>query len=92
MGLLKTRSLERLVKGFSNHRRIQIMELLEQVPELSVGEIAGRVKTDLKNASQHINRMAISGLVLKRNQKNNIRHKLSPKGIKVLNFLKDLSE
>ena len=85
--MLKTRSLERTVKGFSNHRRIQILELLEKEPELSVSEIAQKVKIDLKNASQHIRRMAIAGLLLKRNQNKNVRHKLSDKGSSVLKFL-----
>lgn len=88
--MLKTRHLERIVKGFSNHRRIQILELLEENPELSVSEIAEKVKTDLKNASQHIRRMAIAGLILKRNQNKNVRHKLSDKGLDALQFLKTL--
>lgn len=86
--MLKTKSLERLVKGYSNHRRIQILELLEREPELSVNEIAVKVKIDTKNASQHIRRMAIAGLLLKRNQNKNVRHKLSDKGLKILIFLK----
>jgi len=86
--MLKTRALERLVKGFSNHRRIQILELLEREPELSVSEIAERVKINVKNASQHVRRMAIAGLVLKRNQNKNVRHKLTDKGRTVLKFLR----
>lgn len=88
--MLKTRHLERIVKGYSNHRRIQILELLEKEPELSVSEIAQRVKIDLKNASQHIRRMAIAGLILKRNQNKNVRHKLSDKGASTLKFLRKL--
>lgn len=88
--MLKTRHLERIVKGFSNHRRIQTLELLEKEPELSVGEIAQKIKIDLKNASQHIRRMAIAGLILKRNQNKNVRHKLSDKGVNALKFLRKL--
>jgi len=32
--------LERLVRGFANHRRIEIIELLKRKPELSVAQIA----------------------------------------------------
>mgnify|MGYP001578216664 CR=1 FL=1 len=34
---LNVKSLEKLVKGFSNHRRIQMMELLERVRKFGVG-------------------------------------------------------
>jgi len=89
MTLLKTRKLERIIKGFSNNKRIKILELLGDTPELSVGEISERVRTDIKNGSQHIRRMEIAGLVLKRSQKNHVRHKLSPLGVKILSFLKE---
>lgn len=84
------RQLERIVKGFSNHRRIQILTLLSSVPELSVGEIAQKLKINLKTASEHIRRLAISGLVLKRNQGKNVRHKLSDRGVVILTFLRTL--
>jgi DNA-binding transcriptional ArsR family regulator len=84
------RQLERIVKGFSNHRRIQILTLLSGFPELSVGEIAQRLKINLKTASEHIRRLAISGLVIKRNQGKNVRHKLSDRGVIILTFLRTL--
>ena len=90
--MLQTRKLERIVKGFSNHRRIQIMDLLESDPELSVSEIAEKVKIDIKNASQHIRRLAIAGLILKRNQNKNVRHKLTDKGVAILKFLMTLEQ
>jgi len=89
---MKTKHLERIVKGVSNHRRIQILELLGKEPELSVSEIAQKVKIDIKNASQHIHRMAVAGLILKRNQNKNVRHKLSERGKTILQFLKSLEK
>ncbi len=84
------RQLERIVKGFSNHRRIQILTLLSSIPELSVSEIAQKLRINLKTASEHIRRLAIPGLVLKRNQGKNVRHKLSDRGIVILKFLRTL--
>ena len=84
------RQLERIVKGFSNHRRIQILFLVHDTPELSVGEIAQKLKINLKTASEHIRRLAISGLILKRNQGKNVRHKLSDRGVIILTFLRTL--
>lgn len=88
--MLEHRKLERIVKGFSNHRRIQIMELVFETPELSLMDIAGRLKINVKTASEHVRRLAISGLVLKRNRGSNVLHKLSPTGGIILKFLRKL--
>ena len=88
--MLTTRQLERIVKGFSNHRRIQIMTLISEVPELSLQEIANRVKINIKTASEHVRRLAISGLVLKRHRGAEVLHKLSPTGEFILKFLRKL--
>ncbi len=88
--MLKPRQLERIVKGFANHRRIQILQLLEKTPELSVQEISGQLKINFKTASEHIRRLALAGLVLKRNQGANVRHKPSDLGKIILKFLRTL--
>ncbi|TSC53353.1 MAG: Uncharacterized protein LiPW39_316 [Parcubacteria group bacterium LiPW_39] len=87
---LSFRHLERIVKGFSNHRRIEILELLDKQPELSVIEISDRLKINFKTASEHIRRLAIAGLVLKRSAGNFVRHKLSDQGESILKFLRTL--
>lgn len=84
------RRLERIVKGFANHRRIQILELLEKNPELSVLDIAEKLNMNFKTASEHLRRLAISGLVLKRSQGLNVRHKLTDRSLTILKFLRIL--
>jgi DNA-binding transcriptional ArsR family regulator len=84
------RELERMVKGFANHRRIEVMRLLAQEPELSLAEIAERTKINVKTASEHLRRLAIAGVVLKRNEASSVRHALSPRGILILKFLRTL--
>ncbi len=84
------KQLERLVRGFSNHRRIQIMELLKKEPELSVVEIANKLNVNMKTIAEHIKRLAQSGLVLKRNDAYSVRHKLTKNGISTLVFLRTL--
>ena len=64
------RELERLVKGFANHRRLQILELLKKTPELTVDDVSTSLSVHFKTVSEHIRRLAIAGLVLKRNQGN----------------------
>ncbi|OGG45323.1 hypothetical protein A2673_00250 [Candidatus Kaiserbacteria bacterium RIFCSPHIGHO2_01_FULL_50_13] len=88
---MEYRRLERLVRGFSNHRRIQILELLRREPELSVEEIASSTKTNHKTVAEHIRRLAIAGLVLKRNEGTAVRHKLTSRAHRVLKFLSILA-
>jgi DNA-binding transcriptional ArsR family regulator len=80
------RNLERIVKGFANHRRLEIMELLRTNPELSVEDISDKLKIGYENASDHLRKLAIAGLILKRNQGNTVRHKLTDRGIAILVF------
>ena len=82
------RELERIVKGFANHRRLQILELLDKIPEMSVQEISEKVKSDIKNISAHVNKMAIAGLVMKRSEGNMVRHKLTARGKSILQFVR----
>lgn len=86
----KFRDLERVVRGFSNHRRIEILALLERAPELSVIEIADELGINFKTASEHIRRLAHAGLVLKRNEGAAVRHTLAPTGRSILKFLRTL--
>ena len=86
------RKIERVVKGFANHRRIQIMELLHEEPEQSVDDVAKRLRIGYENASDHIRKLAIAGLVLKRNEGTSVRHKLTPRAESILVFCKKLEQ
>jgi DNA-binding transcriptional ArsR family regulator len=87
---MNTRKLEKIVRGFSNHRRIQIMGLLSREPDLSVVEVADELKVDFRTISEHLRRLHNSGLVLKRNMGNEVEHKLSDTGKSILMFLRTL--
>ena len=88
--MLNPKQLQGIVKGFANHRRIEILELLEKEPELSLTEISWRLKIHLKTASEHTRRLAIAGLVLKRYQGNYVRHALTDRARSILKFLRIL--
>lgn len=88
---LATRKLERVIKGFANHRRLQIIALLKEKPELSVEEIAQQIKMNYENASDHLRKLAIAGLVLKRYEGNTVRHKLTDRARSVLVFCKSIT-
>ncbi len=80
--------LERLVKGFANHRRIEIIFLLNKKPELSVDEICEKLKINFNTGSDHIRKLAQSGIIMKRSDGNSIRHALTEKGKTILEFCK----
>ena len=84
------RRMERIVKGFANHRRLEMLDLLKRSPELSVADIAERLHMGYENASDHLRKMAIAGLVLKRNEGLLVRHKLTERAQTVLVFCKKL--
>ena len=82
--------LERIIKGFANHRRLQILELLKKEPELSVDNIAERLNIGYENASDHIRKLAIAGLVMKRSSGTSVCHKLTSRAESILVFCKKL--
>lgn len=88
--MLKKRALEQIIKSFANHRRIEILVLLDENPELSVSEVARRLKIDVKLASIYLKRLTISGLIMKKGHGTQIRHKVSTRGIHVLKFVRTL--
>ena len=90
MTKMKTRVLEKIIKGFSNHRRIEMLELLEKSPELSVLQVADRLKINFKTASEHLRRLTLAGLISKHNVATEVRHSLSTLGRHILKFLRTL--
>ena len=84
------RHLERIIKGFANHRRIEILCLLERVPELSVAEISDHLDVNFKTISEHVRRLEHAGLVLKRSEGAAVRHKLTRQAVLILKFLRTL--
>jgi len=87
---LNTRNLEKIVKGFSNHRRIQLLFLLAEKPGLSVFDVAEETRCDFRTIGEHLRRLVISGLVTKKNDGKSVRHKVSDLGNNVLKFLRTL--
>jgi DNA-binding transcriptional ArsR family regulator len=87
---LEYRKVERLLKGCANHNRLKILELLDKEPELSVADISEKLKIGYENASDHIRKMAVAGLLMKRNDGPSVRHRLTPRAVSILVFCKRL--
>lgn len=88
--MLRKRQLEQIVRGFSNHRRIQMLNLIDLTPELSVDEISKKINVNFKTSSSHLKRLIVAGLIMKRSKGKDIRHKISERGKTVLTFLRTL--
>lgn len=84
------RQLERTIKGGANHRRLQIMVMLQKEPELSVVEVSKKIGANQKTISNHMRYLASSGLILKRSDFNCVRHKLTKNGESILKLCKML--
>lgn len=83
-------NLERIIKGFANHRRLEMLDVLKSEPELSVEQIASKLGIGYENASDHLRKMAIAGLIWKQTHGTEVHHKLSPRGQAILVFCKKL--
>lgn len=88
--MLSAKKQEETVKGFANHRRIEILSLLLDYPYLSVEEISEKTQINYKTASGHIKRLETIGLIRKQNHKTSRRHSLTQKGKTILKFLRTL--
>lgn len=86
---MKYKSLEKIVKGFSNHRRIQILELIEKGP-ISLSKISSELKVNLKTISEHSAKLHSSGLIDKNYRGREVVHKITPLGLVILTFLRKL--
>ena len=84
------RELERVMKGVANHRRVEIIDALEKQPELSVTEITERLFIDFRTASEHLRKLVIAGIVMKRYEGTFVRHALTARGRAILKFCRIL--
>ncbi len=87
---METRKLEKIVKGFSNHRRIEILALLDRHPGLSLMDISKELHANFKTIADHTRRLTHAGLVSKKNFGAAVEHAVSPLGRLILKFLRTL--
>ena len=86
--LKNSRQLERHFKGIANHRRIDILFLVQDLDGITLDKIADKLECNLKTISEHTRKLVQAGLVNKQYQGRMVRHSLSPYGQKILKFMK----
>ena len=84
------KELEVILKGVASHRRIQIIDLLDKQTELSVLDIAERTSVDFRTISEHLRKLTIAGIIMKRNDGSSVRHALTRRGKDILKFCRTL--
>lgn len=80
--------VEKIIKGFANKRRLEIITLLETRSNLDVEGISEALGIEFKNASAHISKLAIAGIVHKKYQGHRVLHSLTGRGKNILKFVR----
>ena len=88
--MIKPKQIEKIAKGFANHHRVEILQLLEDKPELSLLEVSDKLKMNFKTASEHIRKLALANLIMKRYEGAAVRHALTENGKLILKFFRTL--
>lgn len=82
------KQLERYFKGAANHRRIDILLVVEKDDGITVNEISEKLSVNFKTISQHTQSLVRAGLLSKRYKSQQVMHSLSPYGKSFLKFMK----
>ncbi len=82
------KQLERYFKGVANHRRLEILLLVAENGGITLEEIAGTLKCNIKTMSEHTRRLVQAGLLNKKYQGRAVAHSLSPYGKNFVRFIK----
>jgi predicted transcriptional regulator len=83
-----SKQMERHFKGISNHKRIDILLVLDKREDLDLEEINEFLKGNIKTTSEHTRRLVHAGLLNKNYMGRNVLHSLSPYGKQFVKFIK----
>ncbi len=81
------KQLERHFKGIANHRRIEILFLVNKSDGITLEQISEELKCNFKTISEHTRRLVQAGLVNKKYEGRNVTHSLSPYGKEFIKFI-----
>lgn len=85
------KKLERHFKGVANHRRIEILLLVAEHPDITLDDVADTVKGNMKTIAEHTRRLMLAGLVEKTYAGRSVQHRLTPYGRAFVGFIKTFS-
>ncbi|TAL19660.1 ArsR family transcriptional regulator [Patescibacteria group bacterium] len=79
--------LEKTFKAFANRRRLAIITLLKKCKELTVSEIAEKIKLSFKATSKHLNLLANSDVLEKEQRSLEMFYRLNPEADSTIHHL-----
>ncbi|PIP28646.1 MAG: hypothetical protein COX29_00070 [Candidatus Moranbacteria bacterium CG23_combo_of_CG06-09_8_20_14_all_35_22] len=82
------KQMERHLKGVANHRRIEILFLIEKEDGITLDRICDALKGNPKTLSQHTQKLVQAGLINKYRRGRGVGHILSPYGKRFFKFIK----
>ena len=82
------KQLERYFKGVANHRRLDILHIINTNDGMILEQIAEALDCNIKTISEHTRRLVQAGLLNKKYQGREVAHSLSPYGKKFIEFTK----
>ncbi len=87
---MEYKNTEKIVKGFANHWRLKILNLLRRSARLSLDQIAKELDGNFITISVHLRKMTDAGLVSKTYKGRFVLHSITRRGKDVLTFCKKL--
>ena len=84
-------NLQKITRGYSNYRRIRILDELEKAPGMAVSDIAECMGANYKTTSDHVRKLVSAGLLDESYKGQFNVHKLTKRGNYVLMFLRGLN-
>ena len=75
---MKEKELEKIFKALANRRRLSIISLLKNEKDLSVGNIAEKIKLSFKSTSKHLSILASVDIIEKEQKSSQVFYKISP--------------
>ena len=71
------RELEKILKAFANHRRLEILRYLKREKEATVGDIADHIKLSFNATSKHLGILSSQDVVDKDQRSLNIYYSIA---------------
>ena len=86
----KYKKFERVLKGGANHRRLEILFLLEKSPGLSVDQISQDKEVAFVTIAMHLQKLHQTGLINKTYVGKTVIHHLTPYGKNIISLCRML--
>ena len=88
--VIDERKLECVVKGIANVQRIRILQLVESDQSLSLRDVCEILELDYANGCEHIKKMVLAGMVIKRRRNSSLCHLITGRGRQALLYLRSV--